>query len=61
MLSWLRNLLLGPKLTLEEKMAGIRHTEARLGVKVFHLDGPTAFQFIKEHGFPVRGDDGLRN
>lgn len=55
---WLRRLLLGPEMTLEERATAIQCIEGMMGVKVFHMDGQAAFQFIKEHGFPVRKGDG---
>lgn len=57
MLKWLKNLLLGPEMTHEETVAAMLCTESTVGAKVFHMDGDAAFRLIKEHGFPVRGDD----
>lgn len=60
MLEWLKRILTGPKMTLEERQAAIMCIEARRGRRIFHLDGPAAEQLIKEVGFPVRECDGKR-
>lgn len=60
MLEWIRNLLVGPKLTSEERQEAIRCTESMSGRKVFHLDGPATTQLIKEYGFPVKECHGDR-
>ncbi len=56
MLEWLKKVLVGPEMTSEERQIAAKCCEAAFGRKLFRLDGPTAEQFIKEFGFPVRGD-----
>lgn len=58
--SRLRKFLLGPEMTPEEERVAMRCFEALKGPGAFRMDGPTAFQFIKEHGFPVRECSGER-
>jgi hypothetical protein len=56
MCKWLRKLLLGPRMTEEERKVAIKCYESMAGQTLFHLDGPAAEQVIKEFGFPVRGE-----
>lgn len=56
---WIRKFLLGPEMTPEEEREAMRCFEALKG-PVFRTRGDRAFQFIKEHGFPVRECPGER-
>lgn len=61
MLKWLRRLLVGPEMTVEQRQVAVMFMEAMVGRKLFKMDGPAAEQYIREFGFPMREDHGRAN